>query len=143
MLSKIDALIAPQPLTAMEIAQVAAPNLAVYGVAHRAFIHARVLQQETDDAATCGAAEAALADIATGALQSVEEWLSDMESDETPRFYRKSALKIAMMQLVTATGRLFAPLEGYGRADDDVARMIALFEDRDEATLRALIDAAV
>lgn len=111
MTTKIDAMIAPRALTALEIASVIAPDAVIYATAHRAFIHTTILSDGDGDLGQDGAtrytAETALTAIGDRAIESISEWLSDMDGDGEPRFYRKGAVAEAvrlMLGNVAAAG---------------------------------------
>lgn len=139
MTNKIDALIAPRALTAMEMAQVLAPHLIVYGVAHRAFIHAETLQDDTRlEVAVVHASEAALAGIAEDAMKSISDWLSDMDGDHEPRFYRKASLRPAVSALLAEAGQAFARCD----QPSEVGVLADRITDREAPVLQMIIDAA-
>lgn len=138
-MNKIDTMLAPRALTALELAQVLSPQLIVYGVAHRAFIHHQTLQDDTRlEAAVVSASESALASIIDDGLRSVNEWLSDMEGDGEPRFYRKASVKDAVTALCRASADSFCRQNN----EADVASLADAITDRDEAVLTMLIEAA-
>lgn len=139
-MNKIDALIAPRALTATEIAQVTVNQMISYGVAHRAFIHAGVLQDGADvEVATIHASETALESIVEDAVRSLGEWLADMDADGTPRFYRKASLKDAVRSLFrSAAQHLFLTQS----EDAGVNVVVSQLTDRDDATLQKVIDKA-
>ena len=134
-MTKLDAMIAPRALTAREIAEVAAPQIAVYAIAHRAFTHAMLWT--ADDAATTSAAESALDDIVEDGVRSVGEWLSDMEGDGEPRFYRKASVKPALLAICRAAANLMCQQSG----DAGVAVVLLQLESRDGPLLERLINA--
>lgn len=135
-MSKIDAMIAPRALTATELVSVATPHLIAYAVAHRAFIHACVLQDGlAPDTAVVHACESALVGIVGDAMDSVNEWLSDMEGDGQPRFYRKASVKDAVEKLARAAGNMAARQE----SPADLATFVELLNDRDRGTTETLI----
>jgi hypothetical protein len=135
-MNKIDAMIAPRALTALELAQVLSPNLIVYGIAHRAFIHNGTLQDDTRlEVAVVSFSESALQAIAADGLRSVSEWLADMEGDKEPRFYRKASLKDAVTALCEAAASLFVRLENPA----DVATLADKITERDPAVLNQII----
>jgi hypothetical protein len=137
-MNKLDAMIAPRALTSEELAQVVAPQLIVYGIAHRAFIHASVLQDGVPgmDAAVVGASESALQGVIDDALTSMGDWLADMESDGTPRFYRKGAVKDAVTALCHSAAGCFVRQSN----EVDVATLAEAISDRDHKVLQMLIE---
>ena len=137
-MNRIDAMIAPRALTALELVSVIVPNLIVYGVAYRAFIHNQTLSDGTElEAAVVSFSESALDGIRSDALGSVSDWLGDMEAESEPRFYRKGAVKDAVDALCNAAADQFI------RADDDKAvhALAMRLTDRDRPVLQMLIDA--
>lgn len=138
-MNSIDSMIAPRPLTAIELVHVAAPHLITYGVTHRALIHAGILQDDGEhEGATRFSAEEALGAIVNATTSSVGEWLADMEGDKEPRFYRKASLHEAIGKLCEATARIFLAQS----ADEGVAVIISQIEDRDSALLTRIIETA-
>lgn len=131
----LDSMIAPRALTAREVAEVAAEQLSVYGIAHRAFTLAGLW---TNDAMT-QAAETALAAIIEDAEKSVKDWLGDCQTDGEPRFYQAAGLKRVVAELCQAAGRLTCAQSDH----PGVAVIASMLEDRDAKMLEALIaDAA-
>ncbi len=138
-MNKIDAMIAPRALTALELAQVLSPHLIVYGVAHRAFIHHQTLNDDTRlESAVVSASETALASIADDAMKSVNQWLADVDGDGEPRFYRKASVRTAVSALCMAAADAFCR-QSTEKAVADLADFIT---DRNEATLAMLIESA-
>lgn len=136
MTTKIDAMIAPTALTATELVSVATPHIIAYAVAHRAFIYAGVITDGANhEVATVHACEGALAGIVDDAMRSVNEWLSDMESDGTPRFYRKASLKDAVERLCRQAASMAVRQESAG----DLNTLLELLTDRDRGTTETLI----
>jgi hypothetical protein len=138
-MNRLDTMLAPRALTSREVAEVLSPHLIVYGIAHRAFIHAETLQDDTRlEAAVVSASEEALAAIADAGLKSVGQWLSDMESDREPRFYRKGALADVVYALCREAAQAFCRRED----EKQVALLADLITDRDRVTLEMLIRAS-
>lgn len=138
-MSKIDALIAPRALTATEMVSVLTPHLIAYAVAHRAFIFAGVLQDDCNhEVATVHACEGALASIVSDGMTSLSDYLSDMEADGQPRFYRKASLKEAVEKLARAAGNMAARQE----QASDLHTMLELLTDRDRGLTETLISQA-
>lgn len=133
-MTDIDALIAPRALTALEIASVIAPDAVIYMTAHRAFIHATVLQDAEGDLGGEGAirftAEQALSGITNRAIESLSEWLSDMEREE-PRFYRKGSV-------AGAVGIMLGRAAAEGMKVESEADFISLLADVNDRTDKAL-----
>lgn len=137
-MTNLDTMIAPRALLAREIAEVAAPQLIIYGVAHRAFTHASLWDGPDRDSATTSAAESVLGDIASAALTSVKQWLGDCQTDGEPRFYQQAGLTNAVSRLLAATGSYFSALADAKSVDD----VVALIEDCDAPCLSMLIQKA-
>lgn len=139
MTNKIDAMLAPRALTAREVAEVSVNHLIIYGVAHRAFINASVIQDGGDiEQATIYAAESALAGIVDDAVRNLSEWLADVENDGEPRFYRKASVKDAISALCGTVGDRFVRLPDAGAVD----QLIGLMDSRDHETLTELVNAS-
>lgn len=136
MTAKIDALLAPRALTAMELASVATPHLIAYAVAHRAFIHTgTIVDGEARDTATVHACESALDGIVKDAVASVGEWLSDMEAEGEPRFYRKASIKDAVERLARALADMAVRQENAASLNT----LLELISDRDRGMAQTLI----
>ncbi|MEJ7831310.1 MAG: hypothetical protein WKF79_00205 [Nocardioides sp.] len=136
---KLDALIAPRALLAVEIASVCVPHLIAYAVTHRAFIHAGTVSDGPDrEGSTVYACEEALASIIDNAVSSMSVWLADMEGDGEPRFYRKASVRTAVSALCEAAGRMALTFED-GQSLD---RLIRHLEHHNEPTMAALIESA-
>lgn len=135
-MNKIDALIAPRALTAAELVSVTTPHLIAYAVAHRAFIFAGTLTDYSNcEVATVHACEGALAGIVDDAMSSMNQWLSDMDADGQPRFYRKASVKEAVEKLARAAGQMAARQE----TTNDLTTFVELLTDRDRGTTETLI----
>lgn len=125
-MNKIDAMIAPRALTSEELASVIAPQMVVYGLAHRALIHARCLQDGEADGATRQAAESMLESVVGDARASMADWLGDMQAEGDPRFFQKAGLERAISDLLGEAAQAFCrhPDEG------DTQRLVADIECR-------------
>lgn len=134
----LDTMIAPRALTSREVAEVAATELIIYALAHRAFTHARIwLEDETEDA-TRTAAELALASVAQRAEESVLDWLGDCSSDGEPRFFQKHGLGKAIRDLCSAAASIACKCEG----EIGVNLFVRNLEDRDPDTIAHVIGVA-
>lgn len=135
-MTNIDTMIAPQPLSATDLLSVITPQVTAYATAHRAFIFAGILSDGTaPDCATVSACESALQSIIDDAITSLGEWLSDMEGDGEPRFYRKASLKPAVALICQEAGRMAARQETAA----DMATFIELLFDRDRGLTMTLL----
>lgn len=139
MTTKLDALIAPRALTALEIASVIAPDAVIYATAHRAFIHTTVLSDGDDDLGQDGAtrytAETALTAISDRACESVSEWLADMDGDGEPRFYRKGSVAPAVREMLSN-----AAAEGMKcDTEAEFVKFLAALSDRTDRSLDCLV----
>lgn len=135
-MSKIDAMVAPRALTSSEIASVIAPQLIAYGLAHRAFTHAGIW--DADEYANVHAAESVLHSTIADAESSMKQWLTDMQTDGTPRFYQAAGLKRAIEALCVVSGQVATTLS----SPDDVVAFVELLIRRDRGTLESMITAA-
>ena len=136
MTTKIDAMLAPRALTATELASVTTPHLIAYAVAHRAFIFAGVMSDGANhEVATVHACEGALQGVVSDAMESVNQWLADMEGDGQPRFYRKASVKDAVEKLCSAAASMAVRQESAA----DLNTLLELLTDRDRGTTETLI----
>jgi hypothetical protein len=134
--TKIDALIAPRALTAIDLTSVTIPHLIAYAVTHRAFIFAGVLQDDANhEVATVHACEGALQGIVDDAMSSVNQWLADMESDGTPRFYRKASVKDAVERLC----RQAAAFACRAETPAELNQLLTELTDREPGRIHSLI----
>lgn len=135
---KLDSILAPRALTSAEVASVISPQLIVSGLAHRAFTHAYVWDEERREGPTRFAAESVLTAVKEDANASLDQWLGDMTQDGEPRFFNKAGLTKSVEGLLGAAGRLFC------MADDakQLETLIANIEDREADTMDQLIDLA-
>lgn len=135
-MSKLDAMIAPRALTVTELTSVITPHLIAYAVAHRAFGRAGTISDGSNhEVATVHACESALAGIVDDAMTSLNEWLSDMEGDRRPRFYRKASLKDVVEKLCRQAGHTATRQELPGSLET----YLELLTDRDRGTTETLI----
>lgn len=142
MTTKLDALIAPRALTALEIASVIAPDAVIYATAHRAFIHTTILSDGDEDLGQDGAtrftAERAMTAIEDRACESVSEWLADMDGDGEPRFYRKGSVAEAIRTMLSNGAAAGMKCEN----DREFGAFLADLTDRTDRALDCLIGAS-
>lgn len=135
---KLDNILAPRALTSAEVASVISPQLIVSGLAHRAFTHAYVWDEQRREAPTRFAAESVLTAVEEDATASLNQWLGDMAADGDPRFFNKGGLKKSIDGLLNAAGRLFCMAEDAAQLET----LIANLEGREPDTMDRLIDLA-
>lgn len=135
-MNKLDAMIAPRALTTIDIASVITPHMIAYAVAHRAYIRAGTMSDGSNhEVATVHACEGALQGVVDDAMRSLNEWLSDMEGDGQPRFYRKASLKDVVERLCRQAGHTATRQEAPGSLET----YLELLTDRDRGTTETLI----
>ena len=104
----LDTALAPRALTLKEVLEVTADGFILVGLTHRAVTHAGLWNRQD---ALYGCAEDLLECAFSKAKADLDDWLADMKTDGTPRFYNSEVLMKQLREIDSHYVKLFLSVD--------------------------------